>query len=79
MKTVLFCGTQGIALRGHKDGGLVRCDEDEIYNDGNFRQLLCFRVDAGDQNLQNYLVTCSKNAMYTSWRIQNAIITDYIA
>ncbi|KAL4105175.1 hypothetical protein QTP88_020447 [Uroleucon formosanum] len=65
----------GIALRGHKDGGLVACDEDEIYNDSNFRQLLCFRVDAGDQNLQNHLVTCSKNAMYTSWYIQKEIIT----
>uniref|UniRef100_A0A2H8TYH1 Zinc finger MYM-type protein 1 n=2 Tax=Melanaphis sacchari TaxID=742174 RepID=A0A2H8TYH1_9HEMI len=75
IKTVLFCGRQGIALRGHKDSGLVTCDEDEIYNDGNFRQLLRFRVDAGDQNLQNHLVTCSKNAMYTSWRIQNEIIT----
>ncbi|XP_050065806.1 zinc finger MYM-type protein 1-like, partial [Aphis gossypii] len=65
---------QGIALRGHKDGELVRCDDDEIYNDGNFRRLLRFRVDAGDQNLQNHLITCSKNAMYTSWLIQNEII-----
>lgn len=73
IKTVLFRGRQDIVLRGHKDGGLVRSDEVEILNDGNFRQLLRFRVDAGDQDLQNHL-TCSKNAMYISWRIQNEII-----
>jgi len=73
-KTVLLCGRQGIALRGHKDGGLIRCDDDEIYNNGNFRQLLRFRVDAGDQNLQNHLITCTKTAMYTYWRLQNEII-----
>lgn len=53
IKTVLFCGRQGIAERGYKDDELVRSDEGEILNDGNFRQLLRFRVASGDQDLQN--------------------------
>lgn len=75
IKTVLFCGKQGIALRGHRDGGMIDIEDDKMHNDGNFRQLLRFRVDAGDKDLENHLMTCAKNGMYTSWRIQNEILT----
>jgi len=65
----LFCGRQGIALRGHKDGGLVRCDEDEICDDGNFKQLLHFRVDAGDQNLQNCCILSIRIILYYTYTL----------
>ncbi len=53
INTVLFCGRQGIALRGHRDHGLqglrgvnVNVDDSksemENVNDGNFRALLRF-------------------------------------
>ncbi|KAF0688861.1 zinc finger MYM-type protein 1-like, partial [Aphis craccivora] len=75
IKTVLFCGKRGIALRGHRDEGMIDIEDDKMHNDGHFRQLLRFRVDAGDKDLENHLMTCAKNGMYTSWRIQNEILT----
>lgn len=48
----MFCERQNIALSGHNDGGLVESIDDEICNDGNFRDLLRFRVDTGDQNFK---------------------------
>jgi hypothetical protein len=71
IKTVLFCGKQGIALRGHRDRGIIGIEDDKMHNYDNFRQLLRFRVDAGDKDLENHLVPCAKNGMYTSWHIQN--------
>lgn len=75
IKTVVFCGRQGISLRGHRDFGEVNIISESNKNEGNFRALLQFRVDAGDQILTNHLNNCAKNAMYTSWGIQNEIIT----
>lgn len=54
---------------------MIDIEDDKMHNDGNFRQLLRFRVDAGDKDLENHLMTCAKNGMYTSWRIQNEILT----
>lgn len=58
IKTVLFCGRQVFALRGHYDFGLHslfmsknmnNSNENNIsFNDGNFCALLRFRVDADD-------------------------------
>ncbi|GBN74464.1 hypothetical protein AVEN_235918-1 [Araneus ventricosus] len=47
MKTVIFCARQEIALRGHRDSGILK--EDSKENEGNFRAALCFRIDAGDE------------------------------
>ncbi|XP_025414537.1 uncharacterized protein LOC112686475 [Sipha flava] len=66
IKTVLFCGKQGIALRGHRDRGIIGIEDDKMHNYDNFRQLLRFRVDAGDKDLENHLVPCAKNADETS-------------
>lgn len=74
VKSVLFAGQQGIALRGHKDyGDLNRIDDQQI-NDGNFRALLRFRVDAGDKILESHMKEASGNAKYISNLVQNEII-----
>ena len=76
MKTIVFCGRQNIALRGHRDSALdVERDLDNFQNHGNILALLNFRIDAGDSVLENYLSTAAQNATYTSNTIQNQIIS----
>ena len=68
LKSIVFCGKQVIALRGH-------CEQDsESSNPGNFRALLKFRVDAGDVVLEEHFKNAPKNATYTSPQIQNDLI-----
>jgi hypothetical protein len=55
-----FCGRQGIALRGHRDDGLVSADDDEGDNKGNFKELIKFRCKSGDENLRNHLEHCAE-------------------
>lgn len=78
VKTVMFCGKQEIALRGHLDSGPMKSmggDEDKSFvNDGNFRALLRFRIDSGDDVLKTHLDTCNVNSSYISPHIQNEII-----
>lgn len=74
IETVLFCGRQGLALRGHRDGGRVVLDNaDGEANEGNFRELLKYRAKY-DDHLQHVLSHSKNNALYTSWNIQNEII-----
>jgi len=74
VKTVIFCGRQGIPLRGHSDTGtLALPDGDPAVNDGNFRVLLRFRIDSGDLALNEHLEYCMQNATYISPKIQNEI------
>lgn len=77
IKTIILCGQQNIALRGHRDSGpLCFKDSDDTaspVNEGNFRALLKFRIDAGDVMLKQHLES-SSNATYISKRIQNEII-----
>jgi hypothetical protein len=47
IKTVIFCGRQELALRGHRDSGSLQVESPQN-NDGIFRAALRFRVDAGD-------------------------------
>lgn len=78
IKTVIFCGRQGLSLRGHRDGGLIVDVEGEqtfTENEGNFRALLRLRVESGDEMLRQHLLTAKRNATYTSWKIQNEIIS----
>ncbi|XP_074658629.1 52 kDa repressor of the inhibitor of the protein kinase-like [Tubulanus polymorphus] len=72
IKTVLLCGRQNIALRGHRDDSRHISDPD--INSGNFQALIDFRMDAGDSVLSDYLATGPKNATYRSKTIQNSII-----
>ena len=71
-KTVLFCGRQGLALRGHDKSNSILMQTDN--NDGNVRALLRFRIDAGDNVLESHRHTCGKNAQHTSPSVQNELI-----
>lgn len=70
IKTVIFCGQQNIPMRGHRDDGALS----ENRNEGHFRALIKFRIDAGDTDLKHHIETMPKNATYISKTIQNAII-----
>ncbi|KAL4090749.1 hypothetical protein QTP88_025526 [Uroleucon formosanum] len=68
IETLIFCGQQNIAIRGHRDDGkLIDIDNSEsspTSNEGNFRELLRLRIRAGDvttyigKNIQNELLDC---------------------
>ena len=70
IKTVVICGQQNVALRGHRDDSKYY----DKHNVGNFRALLDFRVDSGDHVLEEHFKTASRNATYRSKTIQNEII-----
>lgn len=77
IKTIILCGRQGIALRGHRDdknfGNILNADS--IINEGNFRALLSYRIDAGDNELRKHLESSAANATYISKTSQNEIIS----
>ena len=62
VKTVVFCASNNIPLRGHSA------------DKGNFMKLLQFRMDAGDEALKKHLAQMAGNAKYTSPTIQNQIL-----
>ncbi|XP_068704634.1 52 kDa repressor of the inhibitor of the protein kinase-like [Montipora foliosa] len=72
IKTVVLCGKQNMALRGHRDDS-SHLDESSG-NPGNFQALLNFRVEAGDKVLANHFANGPRNATYRSKTIQNEII-----
>ena len=72
IKTVVLCGKQDMALRGHRDD-LSHLDESSG-NPGIFQALLNFRVEAGDKVLANHFANGPRNATYRSKTIQNEII-----
>lgn len=78
VKTIIFCGKQNIALRGHRDSGKllneISGNESVVADEGNFRALLKFRIDSGDTTLQNHLETSNSNATYISKTVQNELI-----
>ncbi|XP_025193531.1 52 kDa repressor of the inhibitor of the protein kinase-like [Melanaphis sacchari] len=45
-----------------------------VENDGNFKALLRYALDSGDQGLANHLNTAGAYSTYLSFRIQNEII-----
>lgn len=68
-------GQNGLALRGTNDHGRIDFEKDvNASTEGNFRNLIRFRIDAGDNTLKNHLEDCNKNATYLSPLIQNGII-----
>lgn len=73
IRSVLLCGRQGLALRGHRDQGQLSMNFPED-NDGNFRALLRFASESGDTALNQHLATAGGNSMYLSFRIQNEIV-----
>jgi len=74
IKTAIFLSKLGLAFRGHKDSGPINLCEPIMKGEGNFRSLLKFRVEAGDEQLKRHLSTAALNATYYSWRTQNEII-----
>jgi len=53
IETIILCGHQNIALRGHRDTGYIY-DNDSLVNDGNFRSLLRFKAQT-DSTLKIHL------------------------
>ncbi|XP_060864369.1 52 kDa repressor of the inhibitor of the protein kinase-like [Metopolophium dirhodum] len=65
IETILFCGLQNISLRGHRDDGSINSVDDDIKNQkGNFKALLKFRINAGDQILKEHFKSATKNTTY---------------
>ena len=75
-ETVIFCGRQGLAFRGHRDDTPTK--ENLHANHGNFLGLLQFRVQAGYHILKQHLEHAAGNALYTSKTVQNTICGDII-
>ncbi|XP_022160727.1 uncharacterized protein LOC111026843 [Myzus persicae] len=75
IETIAFLGRQNIAIRGHRDDGSLFDDSDTpSENKGNFRELLNFRISAGDETLKNHLLTTQSRATYISKTTQNELI-----
>ena len=62
LSSILFSCSHDIALRGKES------------TSGNLRDLLRFRIEAGDTILKDHTEGASKNAKYTSVRVQNKLI-----
>lgn len=80
IETIELCGHQGLALRGGQDSGELSL-KTPVKNDGNFRSLLRYRIQSGDNLFLNHIQNCSKNASYISADVQNeviSIISEYI-
>lgn len=74
LETLILCGRQGIALRGHRDDGSL-IDNDMTDNDGNFRALLRYRMKGGDEALLKHIGSCTKRATYISKETQNSLLS----
>ncbi|CAH1100927.1 unnamed protein product [Psylliodes chrysocephalus] len=81
VETIIFLGRQNLAFRGHRDdlpilhNTEISNECDMIVNEGNFRELLRFRVSAGDKKLEKHLQSASSNATYISKTTQNMLIS----
>ncbi|CAM4832642.1 unnamed protein product [Rotaria magnacalcarata] len=71
IKCTLFLSRQNIAFRGNDENGFL---DDNNTNPGNFKSLVLFAADAGDQALQKHLNHHQKNATYLSWQTQNELV-----
>lgn len=75
-ETNVFCSRQEVPLRGTDDSGPLNMSEVlPLKNDGNFRALLRMRAKCGDAALRAHMETSPANALYTSPKIQNELIT----
>ena len=66
---IALCKTNQ-ALRGHRDD-LTQDSEQQ----GNFKDLIDFRIESGDIKLKEHLETASKNLTYLSKTTQNQLIS----
>ncbi|XP_025418958.1 uncharacterized protein LOC112689455 isoform X2 [Sipha flava] len=77
IESIMFLGRQNIALRGHKDYGILSSElhlSETIINEGNFREILKFRILSGDKTLESHLKNNNAKATYISPTIQNELI-----
>lgn len=74
VETIVLCGRQGLALRGQRDSGPISLNGEPEHNDGNFRTLLRFKANSGDEVLRHHFESMSLNSTYISPEIQNEII-----
>lgn len=77
IETVIFLGRQNIPFRGHRDDGKLLNEASttsSIVNEGNFRELLRYRVQSGDKVLEQHLKDSNANATYISKNTQNQLI-----
>ena len=73
--SIIFLARQNIPLRGHRDDGSLLDDtSNALVNEGNFRELLRFRIQAGDTILQKHLQNSNASATYISKTVQNELI-----
>ncbi|KAL4100753.1 hypothetical protein QTP88_020785 [Uroleucon formosanum] len=74
IETLIFCGQQNIAIRGHRDDGkLIDIDNSEsspTSNEGNFRKLLRLRIRAGDNELLDCIGSVIKSQIVKN--VQNS-------
>ncbi|XP_025194273.1 52 kDa repressor of the inhibitor of the protein kinase-like [Melanaphis sacchari] len=73
IKSVLLLARQNIPFRGHRDDGpLLKNNElSPKLNEGNFREILKFRIESGDMELENHLKNTSSKATYIIIRYIN--------
>jgi len=80
VESIIFLDRQNIAFRGHRDQGTLidkhnlNDIKSSIVNEGNFRELLRFRIGSGDDNLKNHLLTAHSKATYISHTTQDQLI-----
>ena len=72
--TIVLCGRQNIALRGHRDSATDLEGVGAQSNHGNFWALLNFKIACGDTHLRDHLQRAARNATYTSPDTQNQLI-----
>ncbi|KAG5866678.1 hypothetical protein JTB14_029647 [Gonioctena quinquepunctata] len=65
---------QCIPFRGHRDDGPLLEESNVTNNEGNFRELLRFRIEAGDKTSEEHFRNTSSRATYISKRTQNELI-----
>lgn len=75
-----LCAVQNISLRGHRDDGYLMLQNGNVINpenDGNFRHLLRYRIDAGDKAFEQHIRNCNihKLPTYISKTTQNQLLT----
>ncbi|XP_015376664.1 PREDICTED: zinc finger MYM-type protein 1-like [Diuraphis noxia] len=78
IECIILCGRQEISLRGHRDFGSIKFNNESDgnnsnLNEGNFRAILKYKAKDIDY-LKNHLESKSRNK-YISPQIQNEIIT----
>ena len=78
VQTIICCGMQNLALRGHRDDST---NFDSSNNPGNFQTLMDLRIEGSDTLLKNHFKNAPRNATYRSKTIQKEMIDccgDYI-